>query len=168
MKKLVVRISVALVLAGIILCAVCACAVGFNWNRLSTTPLVSNALPVDADFRAVSIEDSESRVRLIPSEDGACRVVCHESENGRVRYEVSVSDETLIVHRVDNRRWYERIGVDFDIGDIVWVVINPHKLIYKMKIIEVEDTHNKGKRTVSLVFGNKIPTQWEKVRALYR
>ncbi|MGN1011217.1 MAG: hypothetical protein ACI4QO_03955 [Clostridia bacterium] len=62
----------------------------------------------------------------------------------------------------------ERIGVDFDIGDIVWVVINPHKLIYKMKIIEVEDTHNKGKRTVSLVFGNKIPTQWEKVRALYR
>lgn len=57
-----------------------------------------------------------------------------------------------------------KIGVDFEIGDIVWVVINPYNLIYKMKIIEVEDVYNQGKRTVSLVFGNKIPSQREKVR----
>lgn len=62
----------------------------------------------------------------------------------------------------------ERIGSDFDLGDIVWVAINPYNLIYKMKIIEVEDTFNAGQRSVSIVFGDKIPTPWEKVRTLYR
>lgn len=62
----------------------------------------------------------------------------------------------------------ERIGTEFNIGDMVSVTINPLKLYYKMKIIEVEDVFNKGKRTVSLIFGNKIPTSWEKVRSLYR
>lgn len=62
----------------------------------------------------------------------------------------------------------QRIGIDFDIGDIVGVAINPLRLYYKMKIIEVEDTYSQGKRTVSLVFGSKIPTAWEKVRTLYR
>lgn len=71
--------------------------------------------------------------------------------------EVEISDEDA-----------ERIGIDFDIGDIVGVAINPLKLYYRMKIIEVEDIYNQGKRTVSLVFGSKIPTPWEKVRTLYR
>lgn len=62
----------------------------------------------------------------------------------------------------------EKIGTDFDIGDIVWVVINPYGLIYKMKIIEIEDVYNQGKRSTSLIFGDKIPSQWEKVRALFR
>lgn len=71
--------------------------------------------------------------------------------------EVEISDEDA-----------ERIGVDFNIGDIVGVAINPLKLYYRMKIIEVEDTYNQGKRTVVLIFGSKIPTPWEKVRTLYR
>lgn len=62
----------------------------------------------------------------------------------------------------------QRIGIDFDIGDIIGVAINPLRLYYRMKIIEVEDIYNQGKRTVALVFGSKIPTPWEKVRTLYR
>lgn len=60
----------------------------------------------------------------------------------------------------------EKIGTDFNIGDIVWVVINPYNLIYKMKIIELEDVYSQGKRSTSLVFGNRVPSQWEKVRAI--
>lgn len=60
------------------------------------------------------------------------------------------------------------IGTEYDIGDIVWVVINPVQLAYKMKIIEVEDVYNQGKRSVSLIFGDKIPTPWEKVKRFYR
>ena len=71
--------------------------------------------------------------------------------------EVEISDEDA-----------ERIGIDFDIGDIIGVAINPLKLYYRMKIIEVEDIYNQGKRAVALVFGSKIPTPWEKVRTLYR
>ena len=56
----------------------------------------------------------------------------------------------------------EKIGIDFEIGDIVWVIINPYNLSYKMKIIEVEDVYNEGRRTVSLVFGDKIPSKLEK------
>ena len=56
----------------------------------------------------------------------------------------------------------EKVGIDFEIGDIVWVIINPYNLSYKMKIIEVEDVYNEGRRTVSLVFGDKIPSKLEK------
>lgn len=62
----------------------------------------------------------------------------------------------------------QKIGTEYDIGDIVWVVINPVQLAYKMKIIEVEDVYNQGKRSTSLIFGNKIPTAWEKVKRFYR
>lgn len=62
----------------------------------------------------------------------------------------------------------EKIGSEFDIGDIVWVVINRHNIAYKMKIIEIEDVYNQGKRTTSLIFGDKIPSQWEKARAIFR
>ena len=62
----------------------------------------------------------------------------------------------------------EKIGIDYNIGDLVWVVINPYNLIYKMKIIEIEDVYNQGKRTTSLVFGSKIPSQWEKARAMFK
>lgn len=62
----------------------------------------------------------------------------------------------------------QKIGVDYDLGDIVWVVITPVNLAYKMKIIEVEDVYSQGKRSTSLVFGDKIPTEWEKVKRLYR
>lgn len=62
----------------------------------------------------------------------------------------------------------QKIGTEYDIGDIVWVVINPVQLAYKMKIIEVEDVYNQGKRSTSLIFGNKIPTAWEKVKRLYK
>lgn len=60
------------------------------------------------------------------------------------------------------------IGTEYDIGDIVWVIINPIKASYKMKIIEVEDVVNQGKRSTSLIFGDKIPTPWEKVKRFYR
>jgi len=62
----------------------------------------------------------------------------------------------------------QKIGTEYDIGDIVWVVINPVQLAYKMKIIEVEDVYNQGKRSTSLIFGNKIPTAWEKVKRFYK
>jgi len=62
----------------------------------------------------------------------------------------------------------QKIGVDYDIGDVVWVIVNPLQMAYKMKIIEVEDVVNQGKRSTSLIFGNKIPTAWEKVKRLYK
>lgn len=54
------------------------------------------------------------------------------------------------------------------LGDIVWVVITPVNLAYKMKIIEIEDVYTQGKRSVALVFGDKIPSDWEKVKRLYK
>lgn len=62
----------------------------------------------------------------------------------------------------------EKIGIEYNIGDLVWVVINPYNLVYKMKIIEIEDVYNQGKRSTSLIFGDKIPSSWEKARALFR
>lgn len=79
--------------------------------------------------------------------------------------------EHVVIDNVEveiNEEDAQRIGADFDIGDIIGIAINPLKLYYRMKIIEVEDIYNQGKRTVSLVFGSKIPTPWEKVRTLYR
>ena len=104
-------IAGGLILAGMAICAASAVAAGFDWGKLSTAPLVTKTYPLNDDFSVLRIEDYESSVRLFLAEDGESRVVCRESDNGRYRYDLSVSGGELSIRRVDQRRWYERVGL---------------------------------------------------------
>jgi hypothetical protein len=53
---------------------------------------------------------------------------------------------------------------DYDLGDKCDVVIEPLGLSYEARIIEILESWSKGEHTVTLTFGDKIPTQYEKAR----
>lgn len=53
---------------------------------------------------------------------------------------------------------------DYDLGDKCDIIIEDVQTSYEARIIEICETWNKGKHTVTLTFGDKIPTLWEKAR----
>lgn len=58
-------------------------------------------------FDKIVIDVSTSDVKLLPSEDGKCRVVCMETD--KIIHSVSVRDETLVIGIEDNRRWFDHV-----------------------------------------------------------
>lgn len=115
MKNKTLWIAGILTLTGIILCIAAASIAGFDRNRMSTASFVTKTQSVDWEFSSIVVEAEEADVRLLPAEDGECRVVCLESENGSITYTVSVSGGVLTVRMNDSRRWYEY--TDFFIGN---------------------------------------------------
>lgn len=53
---------------------------------------------------------------------------------------------------------------DYDLGDKCDIIIDAILASYQARIIEVLETWNQGVHKVTLVFGDKIPTQYEKAR----
>lgn len=53
---------------------------------------------------------------------------------------------------------------DYDLGDKCDIIIEPISRSYEARIIEVIETWSKGEHQVTLVFGDKIPTRYEKAR----
>lgn len=53
---------------------------------------------------------------------------------------------------------------DYDLGDKCDIIIDPIMRSYEARIIEVIESWSKGVHQVTLTFGDKIPTQYEKAR----
>ena len=101
MKKLIL-IAVALVCVGAIVCVASAAAVHFDFNALDTGKYETNTYAVKESFRSISIDATDEKITLRPSEDAACRVVCFEEEH--MKHDVAVTDETLTIKAVDSRK----------------------------------------------------------------
>ena len=71
--------------------------------------LTEKTSDVDESFHSVAVRASSDDVRLLPAEDGRCRVSCGESE--RCRYRVSVENGTLTVTLEDEGKGH--IGISF-------------------------------------------------------
>lgn len=83
----------------------------WDFTKLSTVKSVANEYSVTDTFHNIKIKTKVSDVIFAPSEDGACKVVCHEQEN--VTHSVRVHDGVLSIEINDERKWYEHIGVNF-------------------------------------------------------
>lgn len=104
--------ATVLLLLGIMLFATAMTATGWKFTTLNTAPYETNEHTVSEEFHNIFIEADTADVRLLPSPDGACRVVCYEQK--KTRHEVAVVDSTLTIRTIDEREWYEYIGISFD------------------------------------------------------
>lgn len=107
-KKKVIRLAAACVAAGLLICLIALAALDFNYFELATMEPVTNTYAVTEHFTDIVVRGAECDVRLLPSEDGACTVLCNETD--RITHHVAVENRTLVIHRTDNRKWYEHIG----------------------------------------------------------
>lgn len=111
MKKWLITAGV-LVALGIIIFVSAMASFGWDFTRINTARYVSNAYVIDEAFEKILIDTDTAYISFVSSDDGVCRVECYENEN--VKHSVGVSEETLNINVIDERKWYEYISISFE------------------------------------------------------
>ena len=72
----------------------------------------TNIHKINEEFDNVSIKTDTADIAFVPSNDGMCRVACYE--DAKSIHSVEVQDGTLMINVVNNKKWYDYIGVNID------------------------------------------------------
>ena len=96
-----------LVLAGCILFVGGMTMAGWDFAKLNTHQYETNTHTLQDDFANITIQSKHADIHFVPSEE--CKVVCYEMQ--MVRHVVYVEENTLIIETVDERKWYDYIGI---------------------------------------------------------
>ena len=99
-----------------------ACSIGWDFKKFSTVTLETNAHEITESFQNISMNVTTADVTFLPSESGACKVVCYE--NVKEKHSVTVENGTLTVKAVNDRAWYDYLTVTGD-GDAKITVYLP-------------------------------------------
>ena len=100
-----------LVIIGALMVTSAACSVNGDFSKLGMVTYERNTYEVGEEFHNVSIYTDTADIRFIRSEGEACKVVCDERE--KVKYSVSVEEGTLSIALMDEREWFDYIGISF-------------------------------------------------------
>lgn len=133
-KRNLLIAAAATVAAGLLLCFGAFAAMGFDFSRLNTLTVETHTYTVEDPFVNLSVDGAECDVRLFPSEDGSCKVVCRESD--KIDHTVKVVDGTLTIKRVDHRKWYEHI-VGFHWGKMEVAIYLPESAYASLSVTSV-------------------------------
>ena len=140
MRKVLALIGVILTIVGVVICGFSLMFLGFDFTKFNTVEYVTNEYPVEDTFSNISIRGNMDGVVFAPSEDGSCRVVCHEEE--AYPHSVRVEENTLIIDTgKDDRQWH--FGVNF--GDDPYITLYLPEKEYGALMVNV----NTGSVTVS-------------------
>ena len=120
-KKKALRFAIICVAAGLLISFVALASLDFNFFEMGTMePVTSIYMPKDT-FTNIMVRAAGSDVRLLPSEDGACKVLCNETD--KITHTVEVESGTLTIRSIDNRKWYEHIGLIWNSWSPIEVII---------------------------------------------
>lgn len=81
----------------------------WDFTKLSTVKYETNTYPVSEEFNSISMKTDTADIFFLPSGDGTCQVICYEQE--KIKYSVAVQDGTLTINALDERKWYDYIGI---------------------------------------------------------
>lgn len=109
-SKVWVVIGGFLVLLGLVLFTVVMTANRWDFTRLSTSQFETNTYTVDRAFHSIAVDTDTADIRVLPSEDRSCQVVCYEW--GTAVHRVEVLDSILTITQTDDREWYDYIGIN--------------------------------------------------------
>lgn len=101
-----------LVVLGLVVMAAVMTACGWDLSKLSTQRYETNAHEIGEAFSDISIHAEAADIRFAVSEDGKYKVVCYETEH--VRHSVSVQDDTLTIKEINEKNWYDNIGISVE------------------------------------------------------
>lgn len=96
--------ALALILAGAAMFTTALALCGWDITKLGTVDYVETTLEPSGDFENISINVYTTDLRLLPSEDGKCRIVCYEDE--KISHTAEVKDGTLVIDTNDTRKWF--------------------------------------------------------------
>lgn len=97
-----------LIAAGALLILGTLASVGFDLKELNTVTYTRREYAVEGAFHSIAVQAENRDVRLLPAEDGRCRVLCDENEHGA--FAVEEQDGVLTVSLRESWKWWEHIG----------------------------------------------------------
>ena len=118
-KKL--RISLILLIAGIIFCAVALSFVGFDFSKLDSSGYTTETFVAETDFLDIRIHANTSDVRFAVSDDLSCKVVSRHKDY--MAFTAEIKDSVLVIRETDQRQWYEHIGIHWGDGGVMTVYL---------------------------------------------
>lgn len=83
----------------------------WDFSKLSTNKYETNKYDIADNFKNISVNVKTADIVFVASEKAKTEVVCYEQDNAN--HEVSVDNDTLTIKLVDERKWYEYIGINF-------------------------------------------------------
>ena len=102
-------IALVFVIVGGVMFAGALASTGWDFLALSTVKYETVEHGITEEFKNITINTSTADVTFATSEQGEVKVVCYEAENAN--HEVSVVEGVLTVREIDERRWYDHIGI---------------------------------------------------------
>ncbi len=114
MKKTKIWLIIAtlLLVIGIIIFGVVMMKFKWDFGKLQTTKYETNDYEISESYKNISIKGDTADILFVPSTDNISKIVCYEQKNAK--HTVKVNEDTLVIELVDNRKWYEHIGISFD------------------------------------------------------
>ncbi len=104
-------VAASLTVLGLLTIALSILASGFDPYAFGTVKYETNSYEIDEEFKSISIITNTADITVESSEGSTVRVVCHEES--KIKHLVAVEDGTLTIERVDERKWYDHIGIGF-------------------------------------------------------
>ena len=108
-------IAAFLVGIGLLMLAGVIAAYRGDFGKFSTTEYETNTYEVREAFHDISIiADTAdiSFISFITSEGSECKVVCYERKD--IRHSVTVQEGVLTITELDERRWYDHLGISME------------------------------------------------------
>ena len=83
----------------------------WDFSKLSAHAFQMQTYIVNESFSNVSVNLDTADIRIAPSQNESVWVECYEQE--KISYSIAVQEDTLTIELVDNRAWYDYIGINF-------------------------------------------------------
>ena len=115
MKKNIVAVLVAILLliAGIAITGAAFIMTDFNLEGFATESFEESTYTIEGTFNHVLIATQEHDLTILPSENGECKIVFDKIKAQKNGYapEYAIDSDTLVINIVDNRKWFDHIGI---------------------------------------------------------
>lgn len=109
--KIWLIIATSLVVLGCIMFSVLMTVNDWDFTKLNTVKYETNTYQVNEDFNSITMLTDTADILFVRSDDKVCKVVCYEMTN--LKHTTTVQDGTLTINVIDDRKWYDHIGITF-------------------------------------------------------
>lgn len=109
--KIWLVIAASLVFVGLIMFAAVMSEYKWDFSKLSTGKYETNTYEISEEFSNLSMNTDTADIIFALSDDGKCRVECYKEE--KAKHSVAVQENTLVIKMIDEKSWYDYIGINF-------------------------------------------------------
>lgn len=112
-KKLKIALitAICLMLAGGIIFAGVMTMFNWDFNKLSTVKYETNEYTINKEYKNISIVTNIADTEFLSAEDNITKIICYEQKN--MKHSVAAQNDTLEIKVIDERKWYNYIGINF-------------------------------------------------------